>query len=299
VTREPAEAAAPGTADGRAAVLVGLELIRETVGDLHRIAGAVREATAGATVPMAAGLEHQLTRERRVELERQVAALEPWQDGPFPLGGDLVVTGTRRCDVEWERLVPHLGALSGRRVLALRCGAGFVPFGVALRGAGEVLACEPSESIRQARFLESIYASGVDFRQLDWPQLEPGSHGAFDLIHSPGMLHREPNPMLLLARLHALLADGGQLLLGAVLHGGAESSEHVRLVPGPYAGEEGWWFVPGRLAARWMLERAGFEVEELWLAEGPVGEFPTLEALFRATRKSRPAGTRHGGAGEE
>lgn len=299
LTDDLTELAAPEAADGSAAILGALGLVRETVQDLRRVAGAVDGACASAASPLSPGLDAELTAQRRLELQRQVAGLEPWLDGPFPLGGDLVVTGARRCDLAWGRLEPHLGDLRGRRALALRCGAGFVPFAIALRGAREVLACEPSESIRQARFLESTYRSGVDFRQLDWPQLDPGSHGHFDLIHGAGMLHRERDPMRLLARLHELLAEDGQLLFDVVLHGAAESSEYVRLVPGPYAGEEGWWFVPGRLAVRWMLERAGFEVEELWLDEGPEGEFPTLEALLRATRCNRRTGTLRGGAAEE
>jgi len=73
--------------------------------------------------------------------------------------------------------------------------------------------------IHQAEFLESIYRTGVDFRQIGWQQLDPSEHGLFDLEHCHGVLHHEPNPI---------------------------------------------------------------EVEELTLAEGPRGEFRTLNANFRA-----------------
>ncbi|MFL5886525.1 MAG: hypothetical protein ACJ77M_15745, partial [Thermoleophilaceae bacterium] len=61
-------------------------------------------------------------------------------------------------------------------------------------------------------------------------------------------------------------------------------SEHVRFVPGSYFGDPTWWWVPGRLALRWMLEAAGFEVHsEFGEVDGPAGQFPVTNGYFRAT----------------
>jgi hypothetical protein len=85
-----------------------------------------------------------------------------------------------------------------------------------------------------------------------------------------------------------MVADDGQLLFGSMLHASREQSEYIRFVPDSYAGDRTWWFVPGRLAMRWMLEVCGFEVEELLISDGVRGEFATLNAYFRG-RPTAPA----------
>jgi hypothetical protein len=63
----------------------------------------------------------------------------------------------------------------------------------------------------------------------------------------------------------------------------------VRFVPGSYFDDPTWWWVPGRLAMRWMLESVGLTVEETFgLTDGPPGEFPTVNCYFKA-RKGEPS----------
>ncbi len=201
------------------------------------------------------------------------------------LAGNLVIPGVWRNDQRWASIGEHVPDLNGKRVLDVGSNAGYDPFMLRLRGASEVMACEPFAFIHQAQFLESIYRTGIDFRQIGWQQLDPEEHGRFDLVHCNGVLYHEPNPIGMLLRLRSMLADDGEILFGSMLHASAEQSEYIRFVPDAYAGDRTWWFVPGRLAMRWMLEVTGFAVEELILAEGPRGEFRTLNAYFRG----RPA----------
>jgi tRNA (mo5U34)-methyltransferase len=230
-------------------------------------------------------LPDELPLGRVAELEKQIAALEPWLQGPFLLAGNLVIPGVWRNDQRWESIGDHVPDLSGKRVLDVGSNAGYDPFMFKLRGAREVLACEPYEFVHQARFLESIYRTGVDFREIGWQQLDPSEHGLFDYVHCHGVLYHEPNPMGMLLRLRSMVAPDGEMLFGSMLHASPEQSEYIRFVPDAYAGDKTWWFVPGRLAMRWMLEVSGFEVQELTLSEGPRGEFRTLNGYFLA----RPA----------
>ncbi len=232
-----------------------------------------------------ADLSRELEPERVAELQREIAALEPWLQGPFLLADNLVIPGLWRNDQRWQTLDGQIGDLHGKRVLDVGSNAGYDPFMFKLRGAEEVVACEPFAFFRQMQFLESIYRSGIDLRQIGWQQLESQELGRFDLIHCNGVLYHEPNPLGMLLRLRSMLAEDGEMLFGSMLHGSAEQSEYIRFVPDAYAGDKTWWFVPGRLAMRWMLEVTGFEVEELSVAEGPRGEFRTVNAYFRA----RPA----------
>ncbi len=224
----------------------------------------------------------ELLPERVEELQREITALGPWLQGPFLLAENLVIPGVWRNDRRWRTLDEHMGELQGKRVLDVGSNAGYDPFMLKLRGAEEIVACEPGAFIHQARFLESIYRTGIDFLQIGWQQLDPDELGRFDLVHCNGVLNHEPNPLGMLLRLRSMLADDGEMLLGLVLHASGEQSEYIRFVPDAYAGDKTWWFVPGRLAMRWMIEVSGFEVEELSLSEGPRGEFSTLNAYFRA-----------------
>ena len=291
MTVDDAEPAAGQLApDGAAArVESGLQVIRDDVSrQLRRIGQAAPKLDSSGLPRFAPDLPEELSPARIAELERQVAALEPWLQGPFVLAGDFVIPGLWRIDSRWSWLEGQVGDLDGLRVLDVGTNAGYDAFMFKLRGASHVLACEPHEFIEQARFLESIYRSGVEFQQIGWQQLDPAEHGRFDFVHCHGVLYHEIHPMALLQKLRAMVAESGELMFGSMLHASVEQSEYVRFVPDAYAGDASWWFVPGRLAMRWMLETVGFEVEELLLSEGPRGEFPTLNGYFRC-RPTAPA----------
>jgi tRNA (mo5U34)-methyltransferase len=229
-------------------------------------------------------LPTELSPERRAELEARARELDPWLQGPFLLGGDLVVGGAWRNDQRWSGFGEHLPQqLTGRRVLDVGSNAGYDPFMFHLRGADYVLACEPFEFHRQALFLEELYRTGIDFRQIGWEELDPDEQGRFDLIHCHGVLYHEPHPVRLLQRLRRMLAADGELFFGSMMLAKTEMSEYIRFVPASYYGDPTWWFVPGRLAMRWMLQATGFAVrEEFGVVDGPPGEFPVVNGYFRA-----------------
>lgn len=242
-----------------------------------------------ASLPrFSAHLPDELDRESRTELAERARALEPWLQGPFHLGGDLVIGGAWRNDQRWRSIEDIVPNLAGRRVLDVGSNAGYDPFMFHLRGAEYVMACEPYQFIRQARFLEEIYRTGVDFREIGWQQLEPAEHGRFDYVHCHGVLYHEPHPLALLQRLRAMIAEDGELLFGSIMLAQPEVSEYVRFVPDSFSGDATWWWVPGRLALRWMLEAAGFgEVEDLGVYPGMEGEFPVVSGYFRARAGER------------
>jgi hypothetical protein len=117
-----------------------------------------------------------------------------------------------------------------------------------------------------------------------WQELDATQDGPFDLVLCDALLHRDAHPVALLQAVRSVLAPGGALVLGSAILAGPEGSETLRVVPGSYAGDPTWWMVPGRLALRWMVEAAGFRVDDELLAEdGPRGEFPVRTAYLRAT----------------
>jgi SAM-dependent methyltransferase len=274
------ETATESASDIEAALVV---MRGDVARQLRQIGKAAEAADVMHMVRFSPDLPDELPLQRVTELEREIAALEPWLQGPFLLAGNLVIPGLWRNDQRWQWMGEHVRDLTGKRVLDVGSNAGYDPFMFKLKGAKEVLACEPFQFIHQARFLESIYRTGVDFRQIGWQQLDPELHGRFDFVHCHGVFYHEPNQIEMLLKLRSMLAPDGEMLFGSMLHASAEQSEFIRFVPDAYAGDKTWWFVPGRLAMRWMLEVTGFDVEELVLTEGPRGEFRTLNGYFRGT----------------
>jgi SAM-dependent methyltransferase len=271
------------TDESRSEIEEALRAIRGDVArQLRQIGTAAQPEDLQKLPRFSPNLSATLPPERVEELEREIAALEPWLQGPFLLSDDFVIPGLWRNDQRWQMLDGQIGELVGKRVLDVGSNAGYDPFMWNLRGAAEVVACEPFAFFHQARLLESIYQTGIDFRQIGWQQLDPDELGRFDLLHCNGVLYHEPNPLGMLLRLRSMLADDGEMLFGSMLHASREQSEYIRFVPDAYAGDKTWWFVPGRLAMRWMLEVSGFEVEELSVSEGPRGEFRTVNVYFRA-----------------
>lgn len=228
-------------------------------------------------------LPHKLDSESREALSHRANELAPWLQGPFLLGGDLIVGGAWRNDLRWIGLAEQVpDNLSGKRVLDVGSNAGYDPFMFHLRAADYVLACEPFVFHEQALFLESIYKTGVDFQQIGWQDLSPLVHGTFDVIHCHGVFYHEPQMMTMLTRLRQMLKSDGEMFFGTMMLADADLSEYVRFVPGAFYNDPTWWWVPGRLATRWMLESVGFQLGyEFGTHDGPPGEFRVVNGYFK------------------
>jgi SAM-dependent methyltransferase len=187
-------------------------------------------------------------------------------------------------DLRWAELARHIDkSLAGRRVLVLGPRAEYDAVAFAAREAECVLAREHSDALHEAWPSASRNGSGVEFVRVERDALDPDLHGTFDIVHCSGLMHRVLEPMSLLGTMHRMTAPNGTLLIDSMMLAAPDQSEFMRFVPDRHAGDPTWWFVPGRLAFRWMVEAAGFRVEaEFGEMEGPRDGFPVVTGYLRA-----------------
>lgn len=166
-----------------------------------------------------------------------------------------------------------------RRVLVVGAGAAQIGLAYVESGAEHVCACD-SDAISAP---QPTKPGQLELRRCGWEALDPAHDEGFGVVHCDGLLHRVLEPMTLLRRLRAMTAPGATLLIGSMLLADPERSELLRFVPDRYAADASWWFVPGRLAFRWMVQTAGFEVQaDLGEQEGPHDGFAVVHGYLRA-----------------
>lgn len=192
----------------------------------------------------------------REELIAGLQAFHPWRKGPYNVFGVEIDTEWR-SDWKWERLLPHIQPLAGRRVLDVGCGNGY--HGWRMRGAGAefVLGIEP--------FLLSVLQFQVMQRYLRDPQHHvipigieevPANLGCFDSVFSMGVLYHRRSPLDHLLELKGCLRDGGELILETLIVDGDQ--ETIFMPAGRYAKMRNVWFLPSIAAMTLWLQRCGF-----------------------------------------
>jgi len=192
----------------------------------------------------------------REELSAQLQAFHPWRKGPYNFFG-IEIDTEWRSDWKWERLLPHIQPLAGRRVLDVGCGNGY--HGWRMRGAGAdfVLGIEP--------FLVSVLQFQVMQRYLCDPRHHvipigiedvPPGLACFDSVFSMGVLYHRRSPLDHLFELKGCLRPGGELILETLIVEGDQGT--VFMPQGRYAKMRNVWFLPSVAALTLWLERCGF-----------------------------------------
>ncbi|NJD90844.1 MAG: tRNA 5-methoxyuridine(34)/uridine 5-oxyacetic acid(34) synthase CmoB [Geobacter sp.] len=193
----------------------------------------------------------------RAELIERLQAFHPWRKGPYSLFG-IDIDTEWRSDWKWERLLPHIQPLAGRRVMDVGCGNGYHGWRMLGAGADFVLGIEP--------FLVSVMQFQVLQRYLADPRHHiipigiedvPPNLACFDTVFSMGVLYHRRSPLDHLLELKGCLRPGGELVLETLIVEG--DRETVFMPQGRYAKMRNVWFLPSRDAMSLWLQRSGFK----------------------------------------
>lgn len=222
----------------------------------------------------------------RAALVEEASQLHPWLQGPFYLGGDLVVGGPWRNDNRWQVLAQQLPSdMSNQRVLDVGCNAGYDCFAFNLLQPAFVMGADPEIFLEQAFFLNRIYQTKIAFEKIGWQALNPVEHGLFDIVHCNGVYYHEQHIIQLLQQLAKITAPGGTLFIGGFVLTDPALTKYIRFVPGSFWNDPTWWWVPGVECMISMLKVCGFsEIQEFGRYDVPNGDFPVSSTYFKAIK---------------
>jgi tRNA (mo5U34)-methyltransferase len=241
---------------------LSMSLLLERYGDMPGWLGALKSlpelqpSSISLQESVTIGSAADLGRFSREELIARFQAFHPWRKGPYNLFG-IEIDTEWRSDWKWQRLLPHIQPLTGRRVLDVGCGNGY--HGWRMRGAGAdfVLGIEP--------FLVSVMQFQVMQRYLCDPKYHvipigiedvPPNLACFDSVFSMGVLYHRRSPLDHLLELKGCLRPGGELILETLIVEGDQ--ERVFMPRGRYAKMRNVWFLPSIGAMTLWLQRCGF-----------------------------------------
>ena len=200
-----------------------------------------------AALPSIENTQHQFNPMLRVsgdigpaqseQLKQALLPLHPWRKGPFQLFDHYVDTEWR-SDWKWERVLPHIQPLRGRKVLDVGCGNGYYAWSMAGEGAAQVLGVDPMWLFRMQFEVLRFYFEGalaadqsVEMLPLGVDDL-PAQTSYFDTVFSMGVLYHRRDPVQHIQQLLEQLRPGGELVLETLV---IEGEDDVIEPDGRYA----------------------------------------------------------------
>lgn len=210
------------------------------------------DASTSTSIPMPTSVPMR----QREQITGNLRQLMPWRKGPFRVFGVDLDTEWR-SDWKWDRVLPHISPLKGRRVLDVGCGNGYHLWRMLEEGADAAVGVEP-HLLNVAQFaLMQRYYHRQPVAVLPMALEEyPVNTRIYDTVFSMGVLYHRKSPADHLLHLKSCLREGGELVLETLI---AEGDEHTSLLPRERYGKmRNVWNIPSPAYLEKLLQRCGF-----------------------------------------
>jgi tRNA (mo5U34)-methyltransferase len=194
-------------------------------------------------------------------LLQELKTLKPWRKGPFQLCG-IDIDTEWVSSIKWNRILPHLPALTGKKMLDVGCSSGYYMFRMAEHQPAFVLGIDPTlafyfqyRTLNHFSKINSIGMSPIGIQALKPVQK------AFDVIFCMGILYHQKHPLDLLKQLKKMLVPGGSLVLETLIMDQPEGHSYpwVLSPKKTYAMMPNVYYIPTIQALNEWLEIAGFQ----------------------------------------
>ena len=184
-------------------------------------------------------------------------AFHPWRKGPYDLFG-IELDTEWHSDWKWDRLLPHIQPLVGRKVLDIGGGNGYHGWRMLGEGAELVLGVDPTlVFVMQYQVMHRYIGESNHYVLPIGIEDLPEKLNCFDTVFSMGVLYHRRSPLDHLYELRACLRSGGELVLETLI---IEGEEGETLMPeGRYAKMRNVWFFPTIPTMELWLRRCGFK----------------------------------------
>jgi tRNA (mo5U34)-methyltransferase len=222
----------------------------------------------------------------------------PWRKGPFEIFGTSI-DAEWRSERKWNRVVPELPDMKGKKVADIGCNNGYYMFRMSHLEPELVLGFEPYlQHYYTFRTLNSFAAVPNLFCELLGVEHISLFRDSFDIVFLMGILYHRSSPVEVLRDIRVALKPGGVLIVESQ---GIPGDEPVAFFPHrSYAKVPGTYFVPsGACLVNW-LSRAGFSAVRLFFSHQMSGreqrrtEWMTFESYEDFIDNNDPAKTVEG-----
>ena len=203
------------------------------------------------------GIPADISLEASKALYQHLDQLCPWRKGPFDIFG-IHIDSEWQSWMKWERLLPHIKNLKGRKILDIGSSNGYYMFRAAAHDPLMVLGLEPQSyfyfqylAIQKFMKQDNVFCLPIPHDELP----EMGRY--FDTVFCMGVLYHRPSPVEMLRSIHDSMEKGGELVLENLV---LETRENLCLFPRDrYAKMRNVFFIPDLLVMESWLSRAGFK----------------------------------------
>ena len=189
-------------------------------------------------------------------LRQSLRGLIPWRKGPYNIAG-VTIDCEWRSDFKWDRVLPQLASLQGRRILDIGCGNGYHCWRMLAHSPELVLGIEPSVLFNLQFQVVQHYLQRDDIDLLPiGVEAVPDDLNWFDTVFSMGVLYHRRSPLDHLYQLKSFLRQGGELCLETLVIEGPAG--RLLLPQERYARMRNVWFIPTAAELLLWLQRCGF-----------------------------------------
>lgn len=180
----------------------------------------------------------------------------PWRKGPYRLLGVEIDTEWR-SDWKWDRVLPHIQPLAGRKILDVGSSNGYHGWRMLGEDAELVIGIDPTlVFVLQYHVMQRYIGDSNHYVLPLGIEDLPDNLNCFDTVFSMGVIYHRRSPLDHLHDLRACLRPGGELVVETLVIEGEEGE--VFMPEDRYAKMRNVWFFPTIDTMKLWLRWCGF-----------------------------------------